>query len=147
MSIDPRRALAVQHLVVRLLLLAFLALFGGVTAATVADTSAALLPTAFAGLVGVVGLGLLTAAFGSARRALAAPATPDVSRRAVRRAGASRAVLLSGAIGTVALGVALGLALDDLTLAGLALVSAVGPALAAMLAASAHARFLTLPAR
>lgn len=111
---DRTRVLAVQRMVILALLLLFLAALVGLVVAGIADPSAVFIPAILAGLVGVPGLAVLLGAYG---RRHATPIDPSVAGGAVRRATTARAILLVGAIAVTGLGVALGVAVGDGSLA------------------------------
>jgi hypothetical protein len=135
---DRTHALAVQRMVIFALLLLFLAMLVGVTVATVADPSAVLLPTVLAGLAGTLGLAVLLSAFG---RGDATLTDPLAAGEALRRAAVARAILLAGAAAVAGLGVALGVALGDGSVALVGAGAATAPALAAIMASTAHRQF------
>jgi hypothetical protein len=134
---DRTHALAVQRMVIFALLLLFLAMLVGATVA-VADPSAVLLPTVLAGLAGTLGLAVLLSAFG---RGDATLTDPLAAGEALRRAAVARAILLAGAAAVAGLGVALGVALGDGSVALVGAGAATAPALAAIMASTAHRQF------
>jgi hypothetical protein len=137
---DRNRALAVQRMVILALLLLFLAMLVGVTVASVADPSAVLLPTVLAGLVGTLGLAVLLSAYARRHATLT---DPPVASKAMRRATVARSILLAGATAVAGLGVALGAALGDGSVALVGVGAAAGPVLAGIMASTASNQFGT----